>query len=181
MSAATQPLRIYIAGPMTGLPEFNYPAFNAEARVWRVRGFEVENPAEGPDLPSWAAYMRRALRQLLTCDAICLLPGWTHSKGATVEWLLSCVLGLQMVYHEPPSRLQQRLMRVVVGWMPSGRGPAPKACPGCAHALLQRSESALLLSCGIDDPSFGVELCAADQAVVADLQRVAELVNGGAA
>lgn len=112
------PLRIYIAGPMTGLPEFNYPAFNAEARVWRARGFEVENPAEGPDLPSWAAYMRRALRQLLTCDAICLLPGWTTSKGATVEWLVASVLGLQMVYHEAPGPLQRRLFRIVARWMP---------------------------------------------------------------
>lgn len=114
----TTPIRIYIAGPMTGLPEYNYPAFNAEARVWRCRGFEVENPAEGPDLPSWAAYMRRALRQLLTCDAICLLPGWTTSKGATVEWLVASVLGLQMVYHEAPGPLQRRLFRIVARWMP---------------------------------------------------------------
>lgn len=115
----TTPIRIYIAGPMTGLPEYNYPAFNAEARVWRCRGFEVENPAEGPDLPSWAAYMRRALRQLLTCDAICLLPGWTTSKGATVEWLVASVLGLQLVYHTPPARTQVRMLRLLARWMPS--------------------------------------------------------------
>jgi hypothetical protein len=118
MTAIT-PLRIYIAGPMTGLPDYNYPAFNAEARVWRCRGFEVENPAEGPELPSWAAYMRRALRQLLTCEAIVLLPGWTRSKGATVEWMLASLLGLQMVYHEAPSKLQCRLLRLVVRWIPA--------------------------------------------------------------
>ena len=35
--------RIYIAGPMTGLPDFNYPAFNAAAARMRALGFEVEN------------------------------------------------------------------------------------------------------------------------------------------
>ena len=140
-----KPIRLYIAGPMTGLPEFNYPAFNAEARVWRVRGFEVENPAEGPELPSWAAYMRRALRQLLTCDALVLLPGWTASKGATVEWLLASVLGLQVVYHAPPERLQRQLVRWLARWLPSGLVPARTPCPSCASALLQQTEASLLL------------------------------------
>ncbi|MCY1527250.1 hypothetical protein D9M68_623110 [compost metagenome] len=38
--------RIYLAGPMTGLPEFNYPAFHAEAARLRALGYQVENPAE---------------------------------------------------------------------------------------------------------------------------------------
>ena len=38
--------RIYLAGPMTGLPEFNYPAFHAEAARLRQLGYHVENPAE---------------------------------------------------------------------------------------------------------------------------------------
>lgn len=40
--------RIYIAGPMSGLPEFNYPAFNRAAAVLRAQGHHVENPAENP-------------------------------------------------------------------------------------------------------------------------------------
>jgi len=41
-------MRIYIAGPMTGLPEFNYPAFNAAAEYLRSLGHHVENPADNP-------------------------------------------------------------------------------------------------------------------------------------
>lgn len=38
--------RIYIAGPMTGLPDFNFPAFNDMAAILRGLGYHVENPAE---------------------------------------------------------------------------------------------------------------------------------------
>lgn len=87
--------RIYIAGPMTGLPEFNYPAFHAEAERLRALGYEVENPAENPDpqCGTWLGYMRMAIRQLMTCDAIALLPGWQWSRGARIERWLSGMLG----------------------------------------------------------------------------------------
>lgn len=38
--------RVYVAGPMTGIPDFNYPAFNAVADQLRAQGYEVENPAD---------------------------------------------------------------------------------------------------------------------------------------
>ncbi len=37
---------VYIAGPMTGLPGWNYSAFNAAAKTLRDIGIKVENPAE---------------------------------------------------------------------------------------------------------------------------------------
>lgn len=79
--------RIYLCGPMTGLPDYNYPAFNAEAARLRALGYDIENPAgnEHPANQTWPGYMRAALAQMLTCDAIALLPGWTESKGAVIE------------------------------------------------------------------------------------------------
>lgn len=79
--------RIYLSGPMTGLKDFNYPAFNAEAARLRALGYNVENPAENPlpaDAP-WHMCMRAAIRQMLTCDTVAFLPGWQTSRGANVE------------------------------------------------------------------------------------------------
>lgn len=94
--------RIYIAGPMTGLPQFNYPAFNTMAGQLRAYGFEVENPAENP-VPacgSWLGYMRLSLAQLVTCDQVITLPGWEQSKGARIEVDLAHQLGLPVVGSE---------------------------------------------------------------------------------
>lgn len=80
-------IRIYLAGPCTGLPEFNYPAFHAEAARLRQLGYHVENPAENaaPACGTWAGYMRLALAQLVTCETIALLPGWLASRGANLS------------------------------------------------------------------------------------------------
>lgn len=36
----------YLAGPMTGLPDLNFPTFHARAAELRALGHEVVNPAE---------------------------------------------------------------------------------------------------------------------------------------
>jgi hypothetical protein len=89
--------RIYIAGKMTGEPDLNYPAFHRAARELRALGWHVENPAENPAPPcgSWAGYMRMALAQLVTCDAIWVLDGWMSSKGARLEVCVAQDLGMQ--------------------------------------------------------------------------------------
>lgn len=89
-------MRIYVSGPMTGLPDFNYPAFHAAAARLRAMGHEVLNPAENPAPPcgSWQGYMRMAVAQLAQCEAIALLPGWTESKGALIERKLAQYFGM---------------------------------------------------------------------------------------
>lgn len=85
--------RIYLAGPMTGLPEYNYPAFHAEAARLRTQGYHVENPAQ----PDWDSFMRQALRQMLGSDLIALLPGWQGSRGAVLERSVALQVGLPIV------------------------------------------------------------------------------------
>jgi hypothetical protein len=87
--------RIYLAGKMTGLPDFNYPAFHAEAARLRAIGYHVENPAENPKQDTWQAYMRQAVRQMMGCDAVALLPCWEGSRGALIENGLAVSLGIK--------------------------------------------------------------------------------------
>lgn len=91
--------RIYISGPMTGLPELNFPAFNAEAARLRSLGFEVVNPADlNPDpATGWHECMRRDLAALLTCDALALMDGWQKSSGAHLEMHVAHRVGMEIV------------------------------------------------------------------------------------
>lgn len=92
---------LYVAGPMTGIPEFNYPAFHAAASLLRVRGFGVLNPADSEDQnptpgtpQEWDWYMRHALRMVLRAEGLALLDGWEASKGATLEVTVATALQL---------------------------------------------------------------------------------------
>ena len=92
--------RVYLSGPMTGIAEFNYPAFMAaEAELCRL-GYDVVNPAKvKPDgEPTWENYMRADLRDMLTCDAIALMPGWENSKGARMELFVACGVEMKVVF-----------------------------------------------------------------------------------
>lgn len=95
---------LYIAGPMTGLPDYNRPAFHEAAQALRAAGFTVLNPAETslpPGADSWADYMRAGLAQVLAADGVALLPGWSQSRGAQLEQRVAVGLGLAgMPWHE---------------------------------------------------------------------------------
>lgn len=91
-------MRIYIAGPMTGYEDLNFPAFHAESARLRGLGYEVVNPAEiNPDPNAeWIDCMRADLRELLDCAAIALLPGWEKSRGASLEHHVASSLGMHV-------------------------------------------------------------------------------------
>ena len=89
--------KIYIAGPMTGRHEHNYPAFHAAAAKLRGDGYTVINPAElhGNDFGKpWDWYLRRDIAALVECDEIALLPGWMNSRGARLEHHVAAMLGM---------------------------------------------------------------------------------------
>jgi hypothetical protein len=102
--------RLYLAGPMSDLPDLNFPAFNKEAARLRALGYTVVNPAEinGGDselvacstmtpnelTAHWRKCMRKDIAALMTCDGIAMLPGWRQSKGACLEHHNATALGM---------------------------------------------------------------------------------------
>ncbi|KQT75382.1 DUF4406 domain-containing protein [Microbacterium sp. Leaf436] len=90
--------RIYVAGPMTGLPELNYPAFRAAASELRAHGFDVEDPSENvnPTPDDYHGWLRAGLAQLITCDGVALLPEWEKSGGARLEATVGATLGMRV-------------------------------------------------------------------------------------
>jgi hypothetical protein len=92
--------RYYLAGPMTGIKDLNFPAFHREAAHYRAQGHDVVNPAEVNADPtmSWNTCMRKDIPELCTCDGILMMPGWERSKGATLEHYIARQLDMQVVY-----------------------------------------------------------------------------------
>lgn len=97
--------KIYLAGPMSGYPQFNFPAFFAAAKKLREAGFEVISPAEidckedgdvalrsktGDPIEasrSWGDFLSRDVKLIADTgiEGIVFLPGWSKSKGAKLE------------------------------------------------------------------------------------------------
>lgn len=97
-----QIMTIYLSGPMKGLPNFNYPAFNAAALRLREWGYTVLNPAEnfGGDMyhpGGRPAYMRLDFKHVMESDAVAVLPGWRKSRGAQAEVLIATELELPII------------------------------------------------------------------------------------
>ena len=90
----------YVSGPITNVDGNNIPAFNAMAKELREEGYEVVNPVELDcgNSPVWHCCLRRDIVELMKCDTIVLLPGWSESKGAQLEHYIACELGMDIIY-----------------------------------------------------------------------------------
>lgn len=89
-------MRVYISGPMTGYENLNKDAFYTMEAVLTSMGHSVVNPAH-TDVPEWEwiDYMNYDLMLLKGCDAIYMLNGWQHSKGARIERRYAKRLGIR--------------------------------------------------------------------------------------
>lgn len=97
--AADRAKRLYLAGPKTGIEDFNFPAFNDMAAKLRARGYVVENPAEHGvvDGAEWGDYMAYDLTRLGLCGMVAVLPGWDASRGARLEVHIARELGMPVL------------------------------------------------------------------------------------
>jgi hypothetical protein len=87
---------VYISGPMSGLPDENYPAFWDAAEKLRDLGFEVVSPAEQEPQDTWEAYMEQDIALLSGCNSMVLLPGWENSRGANIEIEIAKEMGIDI-------------------------------------------------------------------------------------
>ena len=113
-------MRVYLAGPMRGIDQFNFPAFHEAAAELRTLGHEVISPAEhdlelgfDPVLNSldgfdMEAAMRWDVAQVLTADIVYLLPGWESSEGVSVELAVARAIGVQIKEIGRPVRVMNR-------------------------------------------------------------------------
>jgi len=90
-------MKVYIAGPMTGLPHFNRPAFQQAAINLSFEKHVPLNPAILPDGLTEADYTAIGLTMLQRAEAIYLLTGWQFSAGARAEHALALKLGLEVI------------------------------------------------------------------------------------
>lgn len=93
-------MRVYLAGPMSGIEGLNYPAFEAAANNLRANGYWVASPHEffppDPKLTREEC-LKVDLKHLLDCDAIAMLPGWENSVGANAELSVAKMVGLGLL------------------------------------------------------------------------------------
>ena len=117
-------VKIYIAGPMRGLPHFNFDQFDSAKQRLNHRGYAVVSPADldrqcgfdpsrlpedfdwctTPDDFDFAGCVERDIDAIKTCDAIYMLDGWEHSVGAKAELALAQWLGLEILYQTEPEK-----------------------------------------------------------------------------
>lgn len=130
-------MKFYIAGPMSGIPQFNVPLFDAVAKALRANDIDVVSPAEldSPEMrefalaskdgklpedgriagESWSDVLARDVKLIGNeVDGIVVLPNWHKSRGARLECFVGLLTGKTFytqrngtVYEIPRHHIQQ--------------------------------------------------------------------------
>ena len=96
---------------MRGIRQYNWPAFDAAAKLLvgrdavpispadmdRLHGIDPDEPVDDQTLIDC---LKRDATALLDCDAMLLLPGWKESKGATAEKALAEAAGISAIKYD---------------------------------------------------------------------------------
>ena len=94
-------MRIYIAGKITGEPDYK-EKFAAAAERLRAEGHVPVNPCtvNGEGSRTYKEWIDAGLMKLMGCDAIYMLRDWKHSKGARLEHKYAHVTRMKILKEE---------------------------------------------------------------------------------
>lgn len=99
----------YLCGPMSGIPEQNYPEFRRCTALLRSHGFNIVSPHETMPNPDggipWEVCLKQDLNTLTRCHGVIVLDGWTRSRGARLEVGTALALGMPILTFYKESRL----------------------------------------------------------------------------
>lgn len=114
----------YLAGPMRGIENYNFPAFHKQAAWLRGLGWEIFSPAERDEsdpnidptenVAGWSGsrgldyFMAYDLKAVCEHDAVICLPGWEASQGARLETAVATEVGhpvFEITYAEDGTRV----------------------------------------------------------------------------
>jgi hypothetical protein len=118
---------------MSGIPQFNLPAFDAAAEYLRGRGLQIVSPAEldswkvrrhclasrdGRDMPvghTWGDFLARDVKIVADqVTGLILLDGWMGSRGARLEVFVALLAGREFMRYKtgkPPEDLHPDTVR----------------------------------------------------------------------
>ena len=125
--------KYYLAGPMTGIPQFNFPLFERAAKELRgVYGLDIVSPAEldalhGDEIvkaalasadgafndegtvagKTWGDFLCRDVKLIAdVCTGIVFLPGWEKSRGARLEAFVALLCGHSFARYAPGTGME---------------------------------------------------------------------------
>jgi hypothetical protein len=139
-------LTVYLAGPMTGIPQFNFPKFDRIAKELREAGFNVISPAEmdDPETRAWAMastdgaigsgsskgetwgdFLSRDVKIVADkVEGVVCMDGWEKSRGARLEVFVANLCKHGIYTYEGGGRIR-----------PMAEGEYLRAITGCNAVL----------------------------------------------
>ena len=93
-------LKVYIAGPISGDPDYERKFNQVEAKLNEI-GYEAVNPIAGNEKRldwTYKQYIDRGLELLMDCDYICITDVWIKSKGLDAETAYADAVGIPKLY-----------------------------------------------------------------------------------
>jgi nucleoside 2-deoxyribosyltransferase len=108
--------KVYISGPMSGIPELNHSEFEKAEIKMKSFGFEVFNPHKFEEQKTeeflnkvknlnendnWIQFMKvDIVKMIQECEFVLALNNWERSRGATLELFIAKSLGMPIIHHE---------------------------------------------------------------------------------
>ena len=103
---------IYLSGPMSGIPNFNFPTFNFWEKYFTSQGYKVINPARqmfGITWLPWEFYIiyDMFILWITRPTHIFMLQNWELSTGAQIEILFCNKKNAKILYEMPPAEFRE--------------------------------------------------------------------------